>query len=95
MSWFKVSAIAAGVLIGFLVISSVIGFIVEAAIVAIAVAAIVFGVKAAFSRREVTRRQPVREVGQPAAGPAPSHVRQRPDVEDELTRLRREMRDMQ
>jgi hypothetical protein len=94
MSWFKISAIAAAVLIGFLVISSIIGFIVEAVIVALVAAAVVFGVKAAFSNRQVTRRQPVREVGQPAGGNAP-RGRQRPDAEDELTRLRREMRDMQ
>jgi hypothetical protein len=94
MSWFKVSVIAAGVLIGFLVISSIIGFIIEAAIVALVAAAIVLGVKAALSSRQVTRKQPVREVGQPSDG-SPPRGQQRPNMEDELTRLRREMRDMQ
>ena len=63
-------------------------------VVALVAAATVFGVKAAFSRRQVTPSQPVREVGQPADRNAP-RSRPRPDVEDELTRLRRELRDMQ
>lgn len=94
MNWFKVSVITAGVLIGFLVISSVVGFIVEAVIVALVAAAVILGVKSAVSRRQVTRQQPVREVGPSPAG-GPRRGQQRPDVEDELARLRREMRDMQ
>ena len=35
MRWFKVAAIAAGVFVGFLVISSIIGFLMEAAIAAL------------------------------------------------------------
>jgi len=94
MNWFKISAIAAGVLIAFLVISSVIGFLVEAALVALVVAAVLFGVRAAFRSRQVTQQEPAREVRPPRYGD-PRRSWQKPDVEDELTRLRREMRDMQ
>ena len=51
MRWFKVAAIAAGVFVGFLVISSIIGFLMEAAIAALVVATIVLAVKVAFYRK--------------------------------------------
>jgi lysylphosphatidylglycerol synthetase-like protein (DUF2156 family) len=54
MRWFKVAAIAAGVLLAFLVVSSVIGFLMEAAIAALVVATIVLAVKVAFYRKQVS-----------------------------------------
>ena len=51
MRWFKVAALAAGVLLAFLVVSSVIGFLLEAAVAALAVATIVLAVKVAFYRK--------------------------------------------
>jgi hypothetical protein len=66
MGWFKVAAIAVGILIGFLVVGSVIGFIIHAvielAIAAAVVGAIVVAVKVARSRRQVTGKKAEREV---------------------------------
>jgi MFS superfamily sulfate permease-like transporter len=90
MRWFKVAAIAAGVLLAFLVVSSVIGFLIEAVIAALVVATIVFAVKAAFYREQVSRNRPDREVREPTySSPLPRHNRR--DVDDELARLKREM----
>jgi hypothetical protein len=94
MNWFKIAAVTAGVLISFLIVSSIVGFLVKAAIIAAVVAAVVFGIKAAYSSRQVTRRGPVREVRAPRSG-GPPRGQQKPDAEDELARLRREMRDSQ
>jgi hypothetical protein len=90
MRWFKVAAIAAGVLMAFLVISSIIGFLMEAAIAALVVAAIVLAVKAAFYRKQVAWNRPDSEVrGSAYGGPLPRHNTR--DADDELARLRREM----
>jgi hypothetical protein len=52
MRWFKVAAIAAGVLMAFLVISSIIGFLMKAALAALVVAVIVLAVKVASYRKQ-------------------------------------------
>ena len=88
MRWFKVAAIAAGVLLAFLVVSSVIGFFMEAAL---AVATIILAVKVAFSRKQVSRNRPDGAVREPAySSPLPRYDTR--DVDDELARLKREMR---
>ena len=90
MRWFKVAAIAAGVLIAFLVVSSVIGFLIEAAIAALVVAVIVFAIKAAFYRNQLSSKRPDSEVREPRhSSPLPCHDAR--DVDDELARLKREM----
>ncbi len=90
MRWFKVAAIAAGVLIAFLVVSSVIGFLMEVAIGALVVAVIVLAVKVAFYRGQVSRGRPDSEIREPRYGSSlpRQHVR---DLEDEIERLKREM----
>jgi hypothetical protein len=90
MRWFKVAAVAAGVLIAFLVVSSIIGFLMEAAIAALVVATIVLAIKVAFYRKQVASNRPDREVrGSMYGGPLARHNTR--DVDDELARLRREM----
>ena len=90
MRWFKVAALAIGVVIAFLVVSSVIGFLIEAVIAVLVVAVIVLAVRVALGRRQVSWRTPDKEL----RGPRYSRRRRRDnghDVEDELTRLRGEM----
>jgi len=65
MRWFKVAAIAAGVLIAFLVVSSVIGFLIEAAMAAFVVAVIVLAVKVAYYRKQVSRNRQDSEIREP------------------------------
>jgi hypothetical protein len=69
MRWFKLAAIAAGVLIAFLVVGSVIGFIIHAVgqlvIAALVVGAIVVAIKVARSRRQVSGKKADREVREP------------------------------
>jgi hypothetical protein len=69
MRWFKVAAIAVGILIAFLVVGSVIGFVLHAVvdlvIAALVVGAIVAAVKVAHSRKQVSRKQAKREVREP------------------------------
>ena len=90
MRWFKVAAIAAGVLIAYLVISSVIGFLIEAAIAALVVAVIVLAIKVAFYRQQVSWKRPGNEVREPRySSPLPRHNTR--DADDELARLKREM----
>jgi len=90
MRWFKVAAIAAGVLLAFLVVSSVIGFLMEAAIAALVITTIVLAVKMAFYRKQVSRNRPRSEVREPAYNsPLPRYNTR--DVDDELARLKREM----
>jgi hypothetical protein len=90
MRWFKVAAIAAGVLLAFLVVSSVIGFLMEAAIAALAVATIVFAVKVAFYRKQLSWNRPDGEVCEPThSSPLPRYDTR--DVDDELARLKRQM----
>ena len=91
MRWFKVAAIAAGVLIAFLVISSIIGLLIEAAIAALVVAVIVLAVKVSLNRKQVARNRPDSEVrGSTYGNPLPRHHTR--DVDDELARLKRQMR---
>jgi len=66
MSWFKIAAIAGGIIIAFLIVGSVVHFIL-AAITTIAIAALVVGgiavaIKVARSRKQVSRKRPEREV---------------------------------
>jgi hypothetical protein len=90
MRWFKVAAIAAGVFMAFLVISSIIGFLMEAAIAALVVGIVVLAVKVAFYRKQVARNRSDSEVrGSANGGPLPRHNTRHAD--DELARLRREM----
>jgi len=90
MRWFKVAAIAAGVLIAWLVVSSVIGFLIEAAMAALFVAVIVLAVKVAYYRNQVSRKGPDSEVRESwYSGSLPRHDMR--DVDDELARLKREM----
>jgi hypothetical protein len=84
-----VAAIAAGIVIAFLVVSSVIGFLMEAAIAALVVAAVVLAVKAAFYRGQVSRNRRDNEVRGPrSSSPLPRDHRRH--VDDELARLKRE-----
>ena len=66
MSWFKIAAIAAGILIGFLVVGSVIGAIfhilTQLVLAALVVGAVVVAVKVARSRRQVSGSKAEREV---------------------------------
>jgi len=88
MRWFKVAAIAAGVVIAFLVVSSVIGFLMETAIAALVVATVVLAVKAAFYRGQVSRNRRDSKVRGPTdSSPLPRHHRR--DVDDELARPKR------
>jgi hypothetical protein len=50
MTWFKIAAIAACVLIVFIVVSSLIGYLIEAAIALLVIAAAVLGAKAMFRK---------------------------------------------
>jgi hypothetical protein len=66
MRWFKVAAIAGGILIAFLVVGSVIGFIIHAVvdlvIAALVVGAIVVAIKVARSGKQISRKREEREV---------------------------------
>jgi hypothetical protein len=66
MRWFKVAAIAVGILIAFLVVGSVIGFIIGAVtklvLAALVVGGVVVAVKVARSRRQVEGKKAKREV---------------------------------
>jgi hypothetical protein len=90
MRWLKVGAVAVGVLIAFLVLSSVVGFLVEAVLAALVVAGIVVAVKVAFSRKQVSWKRPGRQVRGPRSS-SPPHRRDMRDVDDELSRLKRDM----
>jgi membrane protein implicated in regulation of membrane protease activity len=75
MRWFKVAAIAVGVVIALLVVSSVIGFLLEAAIAALVVATVVLAVKVAFYRGQVSRNRRDSEVRGPTYNsPLPRHL---------------------
>jgi hypothetical protein len=87
--WFKVAAIVVGVMIAFLVVSSVIGFLIEAVIAVLAVAVVVLAVKVAFNRKRALGKRSTGEV----RGPRDSRSLRRPkapDVDDDLARLKRE-----
>ena len=66
MRWFKIAAIAAGILIAFLVVGSVLGAIfhvlTDLVIAALVVGGIVAAVKIASSRRQVSGKKAEREV---------------------------------
>jgi len=69
MRWFKVAAIAAGILIAFLIVGSVVHFIITA-VITVAIAAAVIGaiavaIKVARSGRQVSGRKADREVREP------------------------------
>ena len=87
MRWFKVGAFVLGVMIAFLIVSSVIGLLVEAAIAVLVVAVIVLAVKVAVSRKQVSWKRSQREV----RGRSPLRRRNTPDVENELDRLKGDM----
>jgi hypothetical protein len=86
MRWFKVAAIAAGILIAFLVVVSVMGFVIHAVtylvIAALVVGAIVVAIKVARSGKQVSRKRAEREVREPGHN-EPGHRRPLPraDVE--------------
>ena len=66
MSWFKVAAIAGGILIAFLVVGSVIGFVIHA-VTTLVIAALVVGgaavaIKMARSGKQVSGKRAGREV---------------------------------
>jgi predicted lipid-binding transport protein (Tim44 family) len=69
MRWFKVAAIAGGILIAFLVVGSVIGFVIHAVvdlvIAALVVGAIVVAIRVARSRKQISRKRAEREVREP------------------------------
>jgi hypothetical protein len=90
MRWFKVAAILVGVMIAFLVVSSVVGFVVEAVIAVVAVAAIALAVKVAFHRGQVSWKKPSGQVREPRSSrPLGRHSTR--EADDELARLKREM----
>ena len=66
MRWFKVAAIAGGIIVAFLVVGSVVGFIIHAVmelvIAALVVGAIVVAIKMARSGKQISRKQAEREV---------------------------------
>jgi hypothetical protein len=69
MRWFKVAAIAVGVLIAFLVVNSVLGFIfkilLDVVIAALVVGGIAVAIKVARSRRQVSGKKADRQVDEP------------------------------
>jgi hypothetical protein len=100
MRWFKLVGIAAGILIAFLVVTSVIGFVLHAVttlvIAGLVVGAIVVAIKVARSGRQVSAKKADREVREPDypqySRPLPrADVEPARDVDDDLARLKREM----
>ena len=90
MRWFKVAAILVGVMIAFLIISSVVGFLVEGLIAALAVAAVVLAVRAASNRRkQISSKTPSGEIPRSRYS-GPRRRRSTAGVDDELARLKRE-----
>lgn len=88
MRWFKVAAVAAGVLVAFFVISALMGYIIWGAMAALVIAVVVLAVKAR-SASGVSWEEPEREIREPRYSQPPRQ--KAPDVEDELARLKREM----
>lgn len=66
MRWFKVAAIAGGIIIAFLVVGSVVGFVIHAVlelvIAALVVGAIVVAIKMARSGKQISGKRAEREV---------------------------------
>jgi hypothetical protein len=88
MRWFKVAAVAAGVLVAFFVISALMGYIIWGAMAALVIAVVVLAVKARSANR-VSWEEGEREIPEPRYSQPPRQ--KAPDVEDELARLKREM----
>ena len=69
MSWFKIAAIAAGILIAFLVVGSVMHFIITAVtylvIAALVAGGVAIAIKVARSGRQVSGKKAEREVREP------------------------------
>jgi hypothetical protein len=69
MRWFKIAAIAGGVLIAFLIVSAVIGtvlhLVIDVVIAALVVGAIAVAIKVARSSRQVSGKRREREVSEP------------------------------
>jgi hypothetical protein len=69
MRWFKVAAVAIGVLIAFLVVGTVIhailGFVIDVIIAAAVVGGIVVAVKVARGRNQVSAKKADREIREP------------------------------
>ena len=86
MRWFKVAAIAGGILIAFLIVSAVIGtvlhLVIDVVIAALVVGAIAVAIKVARSNRQVSRKRSEREVREPEYRPLP-----RADVEPVSTNV--------
>jgi hypothetical protein len=87
--WFKVAAIVVGVMIAFLVVSSVIGFLIEAVVAVLAVAVVVLAVKLAFNRKRALGKRSNGEIRGPRDSRSLRHQKA-PDVDDDLARLKRE-----
>jgi membrane protein implicated in regulation of membrane protease activity len=92
MIWLKIAGAAVGVFIALAIVSSVVHFVIWAAFAALVVGAIALVVKAATRNKQVdgpgdkAERQ-VTELAERRLPPQPA----RPDVDDELARLKREM----
>ena len=87
MRWFKVAAIAGGILIAFLVVGSVIGFVIHAVtylvIAALVVGAVAVAIKVARSGKQVSGKKAEREVREPedhSQAAAPGRCRARPPL---------------
>ncbi len=69
MRWFKVAAIAVGLLIAFLIVGSVVGFILHVVtylvIAALVVGGVAVAIKVARSGKQVSRKKAEREVREP------------------------------
>jgi hypothetical protein len=69
MRWFKVAALAAGLLIAFLIVGSVVGFILHVVtylvVAALLVGGVVVAIKVARSGKQVSRKKAEREVREP------------------------------
>ena len=89
MGWFKVAAVAVGVFVAFLVVSTVMGYLIWGVIGALVIAVIVLAIKAR-SGRQVAWEEPDRGIRE--SGDSGQRRRQKTrDVDDELARLKREM----
>lgn len=90
MRWFKVAAVAVGVFVAFFVISALMGYLIWGTLAALVIAVVVLSIKAR-SGRQVSREEPAWEIREPQYGSQPRRQKP-PNVDDELARLKREMR---
>jgi O-antigen/teichoic acid export membrane protein len=86
-----VAAVAAGVLIAFFVVSALMGYLIWGAVGALVIAVIVLVIKAARWGRRVSWEEPDREIRESVFS-SPQRRQKAPNVDDELARLKREMR---